>query len=182
MKLHIHTRLNQQSTLGFHWWVTVYYCGELFVLHWCMLNTVEEQELWHRIPNPHMVVGLSKEIWTVKLCCKKIVQFLSGGVGRPANADLVLYNSAKTCLKWPIMSQVGHYVCLTHLRCSTSLKCFASFNCCYCNSFLSTVGTWPSHYMSFFIAGSPTHSVVGQYCFVFGICHLSSSVTLHGAM
>jgi len=35
-------------------------------------------ELQHLLPNPYVLVAISKGMWAVKLCTNKILQFLTG--------------------------------------------------------------------------------------------------------
>jgi len=42
-------------------------------------NAVEESSCL--LPNPNVLVAVSKGMWAVKLCTHKIIQFSSGGAG-----------------------------------------------------------------------------------------------------
>jgi len=59
------------------------------VWRWCRLHCWEE--LQHLLPNPSVLVAVSKGVQAVKLCSNKILQFL---IGVPANAGC-LYNGHK---------------------------------------------------------------------------------------
>jgi len=35
----------------------------------------------HLLPNPNVLVAVSKGMWAIKFCCNKILQFLTGDAG-----------------------------------------------------------------------------------------------------